>query len=143
MAREEEPAIERILETALYVEDVERSARFYRDLLGLKPLTCNDHFVALHAGSGTVLLLFEQGSALKGGETEGGWIPPHDGDGGSHIAFAVASGEELDRWVTRLRGANVPIESCVRWPRGGASVYVRDPDGHSVELATPGIWPVH
>ena len=25
--------------------------------------------------------------------------------------------------------------------RGGSSLYVRDPDGRSVELATPGIWP--
>jgi catechol 2,3-dioxygenase-like lactoylglutathione lyase family enzyme len=28
----------------------------------------------------------------------------------------------------------------VGWPRGGRSVYFRDPDGHSVELATPGLW---
>jgi catechol 2,3-dioxygenase-like lactoylglutathione lyase family enzyme len=28
----------------------------------------------------------------------------------------------------------------VRWPRGGESIYFRDPDGHLVELATPGLW---
>ena len=28
-----------------------------------------------------------------------------------------------------------------QWPRGGTSLYFRDPDGHLLELATPGIWP--
>ena len=25
--------------------------------------------------------------------------------------------------------------------RGGESIYFRDPDGHVLELATPGLWP--
>jgi len=28
----------------------------------------------------------------------------------------------------------------VKWPRGGTSLYFRDPAGHLVELATPGLW---
>ena len=28
----------------------------------------------------------------------------------------------------------------MKWPRGGESLYFRDPDGHLVELATPGLW---
>ncbi|HWQ03343.1 MAG TPA: glyoxalase, partial [Candidatus Nitrosotenuis sp.] len=24
---------------------------------------------------------------------------------------------------------------------GGRSIYFRDPDGHSLELVTPGVWP--
>jgi len=34
----------------------------------------------------------------------------------------------------------VPIESEVRWPRGGRSLYVRDPAGNSVEIASPALW---
>ena len=37
----------------------------------------------------------------------------------------------------------VAIESKVEWPRGGASLYFRDPDGHLVELITPGCWEVY
>jgi catechol 2,3-dioxygenase-like lactoylglutathione lyase family enzyme len=31
----------------------------------------------------------------------------------------------------------------VQWEGGGTSLYFRDPDGRSVELATPGIWPTY
>jgi catechol 2,3-dioxygenase-like lactoylglutathione lyase family enzyme len=36
--------------------------------------------------------------------------------------------------------AGISIEAEIRWPRGGASVYVRDPAGNSVELAPARIW---
>jgi len=32
------------------------------------------------------------------------------------------------------------LEQQVAWPRGGTSLYFRDPDRHLVELATPGLW---
>lgn len=137
------PSLQRVLETALYVEDLTRSAAFYEELLGLKRVIAADGFRALDAGGGTMLLLFERGSAAGGGHAEGGWIPPHDASGSQHVAFAVAGRAELETWIERIESRGIPIESRVRWPRGGESVYVRDPDGHSVELATPGIWPSH
>lgn len=140
----ESPRVQRVLETALYVDDVARALRFYAGLIGLDPLTVSDDFAALDAGGGTVLLLFERGSAAQGTSVRpDGWIPPHDGSGPAHVALAIGGGDELERWISRLRGAGVPVEGRVTWPRGGRSIYVRDPDGHSVELATPGIWPVH
>ena len=33
----------------------------------------------------------------------------------------------------------IAIEGRTKWPRGGESIYFRDPDGHLVELATPGL----
>jgi catechol 2,3-dioxygenase-like lactoylglutathione lyase family enzyme len=59
-----------------------------------------------------------------------------------HLAFAIRK-ESLDEWINRLVERGVPIESRVRWQRGGESVYVRDPDGHSVELITPGLWAIY
>jgi hypothetical protein len=29
----------------------------------------------------------------------------------------------------------------VVWPEGSTSIYFRDPDGHLLELVTPGLWP--
>ena len=71
-----------------------------------------------------------------------GTIPGHDGSGPTHVAFAVDA-RDLDSWEARLVDAGVTIESRVQWDRGGRSIYFRDPDGHSVELVTPGVWPTY
>ena len=41
----------------------------------------------------------------------------------------------------RLAEAGIAVEAHTTWPRGGESIYFRDPDNHLVELATPGLWP--
>ena len=69
----------------------------------------------------------------------GGTIPPHDGSGPLHVAFAIGA-EELFQWEERLRDRAIAIEGRTDWPRGGRSIYFRDPDGHLLELATPGLW---
>jgi hypothetical protein len=37
----------------------------------------------------------------------------------------------------------VSIESVVTWPRGGTSLYFRDPNDHLLELITPGVWSIY
>ena len=136
------PLITRILETALYVDDLDAVVAFYRDILGLRVLDASPRLVSLNAGQATVLLLFQRGATVSGLNTPGGWIPPHDGHGPAHLAFAIAA-EALEPWVRRLAERGVAIESRVQWARGGQSIYFRDPAGHSVELATPGTWAVY
>ena len=55
------------------------------------------------------------------------------------MAFAIDR-EDLAGWETRLRELGIGVESRVTWDRGGVSLYFRDPDNHSIELATPGVW---
>jgi catechol 2,3-dioxygenase-like lactoylglutathione lyase family enzyme len=136
------PSIAKVLETALYVDDLDAAVAFYRDVLGLRVLDAGARLVAMDAGQATVLLLFQRGATLVGAELPGGWIPPHHGHGPVHLAFAIAR-EALPEWEERLVRQGVPIESRVRWPAGGESIYFRDPAGHSVELATPGTWPTY
>jgi catechol 2,3-dioxygenase-like lactoylglutathione lyase family enzyme len=133
------PRVHRILETALYCEDLARTAAFYQTLLNATPMLSGDRLVALDAGQQTVLLLFQRGNSGPL-ETAGGLVPGHDGEGPVHLAFAIDAGE-VDAWETRLAELGIAIETRVKWPRGGVSVYFRDPDGRSVELATPGLWP--
>jgi catechol 2,3-dioxygenase-like lactoylglutathione lyase family enzyme len=131
--------VNRIYESALYVDDLERARNFYRDVLGLEVVTDGPRLVALSAGGESFLLLFRRGASTEGIPTPGGRIPPHDGSGPVHLAFAITP-EALPGWEKRLAALGITIESRVTWPAGGQSIYFRDPEGHSVELATPGIW---
>lgn len=100
------PVITRILETALYVDDLDAVVDFYRDILGLRVLDAGPRLVSLDAGQATVLLLFRRGATISGLDTLSGWIPPHDGQGPVHLAFAIAT-EALGRM-----GAPSPRTRC-------------------------------
>ncbi|MES2692831.1 MAG: VOC family protein [Verrucomicrobiota bacterium] len=136
------PAINGVVETILYTEDLARATAFYCEVLGLTTMKGDPaRFQALDSGAGRVLLLFKQGATLTPQPVpSGGVIPPHDGSGPLHIALAI-SAADYDAWCARLLDQGVKIESEVQWERGGRSVYFRDPDRHLVELVTPGIWP--
>jgi len=97
---------------------------------------------ALDVAGRQVLLLFLKGASDRPNPVPGGVVPPHDADGRMHLAFAVPA-DDLPAWEGRLGELGVAVESRVQAPRGGTSLYFRDPDGHLVELATPGIWEVY
>jgi catechol 2,3-dioxygenase-like lactoylglutathione lyase family enzyme len=134
------PRVTRMLETCIHVEDVARSAQFYESLFGFSRLAADDRFCAFGVAGRDVLILFRRGGTLEPVKLPGGVIPPHDGSGSLHFALAIPAAD-LPAWEQRLGEAGIPIESRVKWARGGESLYFRDPDNHLVELATPGIWP--
>ena len=142
MADLNSPALERIVETALYVDDIARARAFYVDALGCEVLLDTQRLLALGVGGISMLLLFRRGATTTPLETAGGLVPPHGGTGVQHIAFAIRR-EAVDEWRQRLERNGIAIESRVRWQRGGESLYVRDPDGHSIELITPGLWSIY
>ena len=134
------PRIDGLLETALYVADLDRSAAFYEQVLGLRVMLRSPRLVALDAGRQGVLLLFLAGATSEDVVDASGTIPGHEGTGRLHMAFAVPAGG-LDAWRERLAEAGVALTGEMAWPRGGTSLYFSDPDGHVIELATPGLWP--
>lgn len=129
----------RVLETALYVDDLERAGRFYEETLALAAMVKDSRMWALDCGPESVLLLFRRGGTLEAVDLPGGRIPPHDGSGPLHVAFAISSAQ-LPAWEARLADRHVDIEARMKWPQGGESLYFRDPDHHLVEFATPGLW---
>ncbi|HEX8850552.1 MAG TPA: VOC family protein [Gemmatimonadaceae bacterium] len=133
------PPLQRILETALYVDDLPVARAFYVDVLGAAILLDTQRLVALDIAGASVLLLFQRGATSEPLATPGGVVPPHGGSGEQHLAFAIDAGA-LDDWRRHLAGHGIAIESEVTWPRGGRSIYLRDPEGHSVELVTRGLW---
>jgi catechol 2,3-dioxygenase-like lactoylglutathione lyase family enzyme len=135
------PRVRRILETALDCENLRVTAAFYQALFAAVPILDSDRLVVFDAGEGTLLLLFQRGNA-DDLLTPGGVIPGHTAGGPGHFAFAIDAAD-LSAWERRLNDLGVAVESRVIWDRGGTSVYFRDPDNRSVELATPGIWPIY
>jgi len=137
------PPLEDVLETSLYVSNLEVSLRFYRDVFGLSLLYHDPaRMAAMNVSDRHVLLLFLRGASLQPIDVPGvGTIPGHDGSGELHLAFAIST-KELTDWRAWLNHWHIPVEAEVHWERGGHSLYFRDPDGHLLELATPGIWAI-
>lgn len=133
------PQIAGVLETCLYCDDLPAARAFYERVFGFAAMVVEDRIVALDAGPRHVLILFRRGGTPRPVPVAGSFIPPHDGSGPQHFAFAIA-GDSYDDWKRRLAAEAVAVESEVVWPQGGRSLYFRDPDGHLGELATPGIW---
>ena len=136
------PQLTGVLETSLYVADLERSIRFYQEVMQFQKLVGDERFGALQAARQQVLLLFKKGASTEPMVIDGGTIPPHDASGQTHLAFAI-SAQELEPWERWLVQHQVVIESKARWERGGQSIYFRDPDGHLLELVTPGCWTIY
>ena len=131
-----------IIETALYVEDLERAVKFYQTLFELKTLGADERFHAFSVADRHVLLLFRRGASTSPIPLPGGIIPPHDGTGPVHVGFSIGQ-QSLAAWEARLARQRIIVESKTTWPRGGVSLYFRDPDGHLLELLTPGVWTIY
>ncbi|MGE3819461.1 MAG: VOC family protein [Isosphaeraceae bacterium] len=124
-----------VVETGVYVDDLESAGRFYRDALGLEELGREtDRHVFFRVGTEQVLLLFRAETTLRGEH-----LPAHGAKGPGHFALGIAA-DDFEAWRERLQRIGVPIEHEVQWPGGGRSLYFRDPSGNSVELVTPGVW---
>jgi catechol 2,3-dioxygenase-like lactoylglutathione lyase family enzyme len=136
------PRLTGILETAIYVDHLPQAIAFYKAIFDFDILEKDDGFCAFNVSNRQVLLLFQRGGSVKPVALPGGTIPPHDGNGPVHFAFSIPA-ESLMEWEGWLAKNNVVIESRMNWPRGGRSLYFRDPDQHVLELATPGLWAIY
>ncbi len=133
------PPLQGMLEFGLYVKKVSRAAEFYHRLFGFPVLISRRRIAALDVEGKQILLLFKQGASSKPMKGPEGVLPPHDSKGTSHVAFAIRE-SDVERWERWLREQDVAVESRMEWKRGGRSLYFRDPDGHLLEIATPGVW---
>lgn len=129
-----------LLEAAIYAEDLEAAERFYRDVVGLEVLVPrSERQVFFRVGEGVLLVFNPRLTASVETRVAGQLVPRHGAAGPGHVAFRVED-RELDAWRDCLREHGVAIESEIDWPRGGRSIYVRDPAGNSVEFATAALW---
>ncbi len=129
-----------ILESALYVTDLATAEAFYRDVLGLPLLSkAQGRHVFFRCGHG-VLLLFDAEATRTPPPADAPLnVPPHGATGQGHLCFAATAAEIAD-WKSHLEGHGITIEADFEWPKGGRSIYFRDPSGNSIEFAEPKIW---
>jgi catechol 2,3-dioxygenase-like lactoylglutathione lyase family enzyme len=127
--------IQAVVETGIYADDLAAAEAFYRDVLGLVLLDREaGRHVFFRVGPASLLLVFNAQASSKGEV-----LPAHGASGPGHFAFGMRAGS-LGHWRQRLTEHGVAIEKEVAWPRGGRSLYFRDPAGNLVEIVTPGIW---
>ena len=134
------PRISGVLETSLYVADLDTSQRFYASIFGFETFMRDGRMCAMGVAPNQVLLLFLRGASRSASPAPGGQIPPHDAKGDQHLCFAIPRGE-VEPWARHLSAHGVAVESRIEWPKGGISLYFRDPDRHSLEVACQGLWP--
>jgi catechol 2,3-dioxygenase len=122
--------LRKIGHVALYVSDIERSTRFYRDVLGFH---ISDIYGEDMMPGGAVFLRCNpdhHGIALFHSAQ-----PNPVGAGLHHMAFEVATLDDVVRAREHLRRNNVPVDFDGR-RRAGVQIAVefRDPDGHRLEI---------
>ena len=120
MATDTTPLVSRVSVVYLYVSEMERSLRFYRDLLGI-PLEGDDDWAEATLG-GTRFALHATHEGI--GELSAGTI---------HVSLEVA---DVDAAAERLRAEGVETRETMR-DEWGTAVEVVDPDGYRVYLFQP------
>lgn len=129
-----------ILESALYVTDLDAAEAFYGDAIGLERIAKADgRHVFFRCGEGVLLLFNAEATRQPPAPDARLPVPPHGTVGQGHLCFA-ASADEIDRWKAALEKRGIAIEADFEWPGGGRSIYLRDPSGNSIEFAEPRIW---
>lgn len=122
---------DRAMEIVLEVGDLEASARFYRDTLGMPEIERWTERPALwvKATPGTYLGLWKP-------EAGGPGVGLFDSRGGVHIhlAFLVPQGQ-LAAIEERLRSAGYELTGRTAFNPQKRSIYVNDPDGNVIEFA--------
>ena len=126
--------IQDLVECGVYVDELPRAEHFYREILGLDLAASEPQRHLFFRVGDSMLLVCRADSTLQGGI-----FPVHGAKGPGHFALGIDRAD-LDAWRTRLTEYGIPIETEMTWPRGGQSLYFRDPAGNSVELVTPGLW---
>jgi catechol 2,3-dioxygenase len=118
------PATVRLGAVHLTVTDLDRSARFYEEAIGLEAHRRDGREAALGAGGRDLVVLVEEPEARPAGRHAGLY----------HFALLNPSRLELARAAQRLIATGTPISGASDHGVSEA-IYLPDPDGNGIELA--------
>jgi catechol 2,3-dioxygenase-like lactoylglutathione lyase family enzyme len=109
----------KLAEIAFFTDNVERITNFYSCLLGVEPVASSETIAIFFTGETKIFLHYKY--SPKDGE-----LPPEN-----HHAFKV---ENLDTVCKELTEQGLMLEIPPQDFYWGRSAYLRDPDGHQIEL---------
>ena len=127
------PTQPRLRYAILYVESVERALRFYTEVIGFTERRRVGPYAELDTGS-TLLGLSER--SFVGPELLGEELPA-PGQGSSELGIVVPEAEVQELYERALAAGCEAIKPPKRQPWGQITSWVRDPDGHVLELCSP------
>ena len=139
------PKLGQIVETILYTSDAQKLGEWYREIFSLTPFLSAPTIVGFSLPNNTILLLFDRTSTTADKVSSEGTIPKHGTvtGAGQHISFACDGRDDVKEWEEWFKEKRVEILGTMEWERGGRSVYVRDWEGHVIEVMTRGVWEVY
>ncbi|MBI1804164.1 MAG: VOC family protein [Ignavibacteriae bacterium] len=112
----------------LKVSDIERSVKFYTEVLGFEITTWYGRSAAFLSAGG-----YHHHIALNTWESAGGSPPAPGATGLYHFAILVPNRKELARALKRLHDHHWPIDGAS--DHGvSESIYLRDPDDNGIEI---------
>ena len=109
----------KLAEIAFFTDNVSRMTDFYRRLFGVEPVASSETMAIFFAGETKIFIHYKY--TPKNGE-----LPPEN-----HHAFKV---ENVDMVCKELIGQGLTLEIPPQDFYWGRSAYLRDPDGHQIEL---------
>ena len=126
--------ITQIKETCLYSKHLEETKEFYTEYLGLKVFHYElGKHLFLRAGSSMLLFFNPEDSKLKITP------PPHYGNGKMHVAFEIPI-SDYESVKQSMVNSGIHITHEEIWSESNRSFYFNDPNGHVLEIVTPGLW---
>lgn len=109
----------KLVELAYFTDNVTHMTDFYRSLLGTEPVAASEDMAIFMSGETKVFI-------HKKYPTSEGELPPEN-----HTAFAV---EDVDATCTSMLGQGLTLEVPPKDYYWGRSAYLRNPDGHLIEI---------
>jgi lactoylglutathione lyase len=109
----------KLIELAYFTENVQQMSDFYQGLLGMEPIAKSDDMAIFMSGHTKIFIHRKYVPAE-------GELPADN-----HIAFAV---DDVDATCEALIQHGLTLEVPPKDYYWGRSAYLRDPDGHMVEI---------
>lgn len=112
---------------ALAVKDIEASARFYREIVGLEPIEVPDNLKTIRSW---FKIAPGQELHLLAGRVD----PVANNDrNGAHYSFSILDANPIENY---LKAKGLPYHRQQRFD-GASQIYITDPDGYVIELNEP------